>query len=300
MRNSRTRPGFTLVELLVVIAIIGILVGLLLPAVQAAREAARRMQCTNNIRQLGLAAHNHESAMKYLPPAYRAQSIGGAPGYFDLWGTIALLTPYLEQTAVYNSIDLTKTMYQLTPPFGIQAPVAVVTKVPTFVCPSDKAESVCSNAYAITGEFAPSNYAFLPWHRHNSRTYWLARLTLGRRRGFLCSSQGTIDRYQRRYEQYRRGIRKTLGEGNESTVLSSRAELKPQTMFVNPNAETNDANCGSSLRINFSQRRMYTWVAGEPRCSSYNHYYAPNDKVNPDCVSNFTGTDPTTRSSGTA
>ncbi len=129
MRNSRTRPGFTLVELLVVIAIIGILVGLLLlPAVQAAREAARRMQCTNNIRQLGLAAHNHESAMKYLPPAYRAQSIGGAPGYFDLWGTIALLTPYLEQTAVYNSIDLTKTMYQLTPPFGIQAPVAVVTR----------------------------------------------------------------------------------------------------------------------------------------------------------------------------
>lgn len=285
-------------ELLVVIAIIGILVGLLLPAVQAAREAARRMQCQNNIRQLGLAAHNHESALKVLPAAYRGQRIGGAPGYFDLWGTLALLTPYLEQTSVYNSIDLSLTMYQLVPPYGIQAPVAVQARVPTFICPSDKGASVCSNAYAIVGELAPTNYAFcLGTGTTRGRTGWL---------GSPWDADGVFYAQSKvRLTDIKDGTSNTigvseriLGEGGESTTLANRADLRPQTMFVNPGAETNDFNCASSVRINFSQRRMYSWVAGEPRCTSYNHYYAPNDKLNPDCVSNFTGTDPVTRSSG--
>ncbi len=292
------RTAFTLVELLVVIAIIGILVGLLLPAVQAAREAARRMQCTNNMRQLMLAAHNHESALKVLPSAYRGQQIGGAPGYYDLWGTLALLTPYLEQTAVYNSIDLSLTMYQLTPPYGIQAPVAVKARVPTFICPSDKGESVCSNAYAIVGELAPTNYAFcLGTGTTRGRTNWLGS-PWDADGVFFAQSKVKLTDIKDGTSNTIGSSERILGEGGEVTTLGTRAELKPQTMFVNPNAETTDANCGSSLRINFSQRRMYTWIAGEPRCTSYNHYYAPNDKVNPDCVANFTGTDPVTRSSG--
>src|SRR5262249_16427706 len=89
-----------------------------------------------------------------------------------------------------------------------------------------------------------------------------------------------------------------LGTGPEATTLSAKSGIDPQTMFVNPGMETNDANCSSTLRVNYSQRRMYTWVAGEPRCTSYNPYYWPNDKKNPDCVSNFTGTDTQTKSTG--
>src|SRR5581483_8490070 len=138
------------------------------------REAAARAQCENNLKQIGLAALNYESANKLLPPAYRAGQIGGAPGYFDLWGTLALLTPYLEQTAVYNTINLNLTMYQLTAPWGIQAPQAVLTFDAVFVCPSDTMRSVCSNAYAINGDFAPTNYAFcLGSGTSTGRTGWL-------------------------------------------------------------------------------------------------------------------------------
>ena len=103
------RRGFTLVELLVVIAIIGILVGLLLPAVQAAREAARRMQCSNNIKQLGLAAHNFESAFKRFPPGYLGINRIGTAGLPQQdWNRnsgvshLVYMMPYMEQTQIYN------------------------------------------------------------------------------------------------------------------------------------------------------------------------------------------------------
>src|SRR3954452_24903798 len=148
-RDRRSRDGFTLIELLVVIAIIAILIALLVPAVQKVRESASRTQCVNNLKQIGLAAHNYESVKKCLPPAYRGQQIGGAPGYYDLWGTLALLTPYLEQTAVYKLIDLNLTMYN-TSTFNIQAPASVtMAMVPTFLCPSAMMKAVCSNAYGV-------------------------------------------------------------------------------------------------------------------------------------------------------
>ena len=100
--SRKSRRAFTLVELLVVIAIIGILVGLLLPAVQAAREAARRMSCSNNVKQLGLAVQNHESAYKKLPHSGQCDSTGNSTTVYMMHSTATLLLPYIEQQSVYN------------------------------------------------------------------------------------------------------------------------------------------------------------------------------------------------------
>jgi prepilin-type N-terminal cleavage/methylation domain-containing protein len=127
--------GFTLVELLVVIAIIGVLVSLLLPAVQAAREAARRMRCGNNLKQIGLAMHMYHDSLSGLPPGWIAQHPTtnrpywlGRPGW--AWGTRIL--PYLEQAnVVENLIDY---RLPLLDPFHTEARMTVI---PTYLCPSD-------------------------------------------------------------------------------------------------------------------------------------------------------------------
>ena len=99
------RRAFTLVELLVVIAIIGTLVGLLLPAVQAAREAARRSQCLNNMKQIGLGVHNYESGTKRLPHPGQCDSTGASSTTYMFHSTPTLILPYIEQTTVYNQLD---------------------------------------------------------------------------------------------------------------------------------------------------------------------------------------------------
>jgi len=106
MKKSLKFRGFTLVELLVVIAIIGILVGLLLPAVQAAREAARRMQCSNNLKQIGLAVHNFDSSYKKLPFAGQCGSTGSTSTPYMIHSTLTQLLPYIEQQNVYNMFDV--------------------------------------------------------------------------------------------------------------------------------------------------------------------------------------------------
>jgi prepilin-type N-terminal cleavage/methylation domain-containing protein/prepilin-type processing-associated H-X9-DG protein len=105
---QKKRLGFTLVELLVVIAIIGILVGLLLPAVQAAREAARRMQCSNNLKQMGLALHNYESAFKAIPVAvWSSHPAKGEPSRWDDdgYGWMTSILPYIEQGSLYQRLE---------------------------------------------------------------------------------------------------------------------------------------------------------------------------------------------------
>lgn len=143
MTLSSRRRGFTLVELLVVIAIIGVLVALLLPAVQAAREAARRMQCSNNLKQLGLAVHNYHDTYKVFPP----QMMNTTTSNDRRWGWGAVTLPYIEQNALYD---------QLRPDGGQQIPVAsklingsllLQTRVAAHNCPSDSSSNVRLNQF---------------------------------------------------------------------------------------------------------------------------------------------------------
>ncbi|HVT30678.1 MAG TPA: DUF1559 domain-containing protein, partial [Lacipirellulaceae bacterium] len=112
-RGACRQNGFTLVELLVVIAIIGILVALLLPAIQAAREAARRAQCQNHLKQIALAVLNYESAKKKFPPGFVSQ-----PSQFESWGWPIFILPSLEEQSLYDQLRPSETMVQdaNTPP----------------------------------------------------------------------------------------------------------------------------------------------------------------------------------------
>ncbi len=149
----KNQKGFTLVELLVVIAIIGILVGLLLPAVQMAREAARRIQCSNNLKQIGLAMHNYVSAINKIPPS---SCINPAITTNGSWSVHGRLMPYLEQANLYNQIDLSVSWSNY--------PVISHFRVPAYACPSDPKESIERDTGATgstSGIFLfPTTYGF--------------------------------------------------------------------------------------------------------------------------------------------
>ncbi|WP_165246608.1 DUF1559 domain-containing protein [Paludisphaera soli] len=143
-RSGRFRGGFTLIELLVVIAIIAILIALLLPAVQSAREAARRIQCTNNMKQMGLALHNYESVMSVFPPAYTAQS--RTNGCTSSWGHTwsNYIMPYLEQGNKYNTLNFMH-------PAGFPPNTSVWEfSVAAYLCPSDTKAEQSRTTFKIT------------------------------------------------------------------------------------------------------------------------------------------------------
>jgi len=211
--SGELHRGFTLVELLVVIAIIGILVGLLLPAVQAAREAARRMQCTNNLKQLGLAAHNFESATKRFPPGYLGNNRIGAAGLpQQAWGTnsgvghLTYMLPYMEQQAIYQLVETDKDLNVDRDGVGVATALAsrydIVWstnnawtagnyRIGSLLCPSDDAYGGTRHTALLLHSWAVSGIAGAPatslWFEGTPNASW--HLTMGKTNYMGCAGR---------------------------------------------------------------------------------------------------------------
>jgi prepilin-type N-terminal cleavage/methylation domain-containing protein len=173
MIRARSRSGFTLIELLVVIAIIAVLIGLLVPAVQKVRAAAARIQCGNNLAQLGKAAHNYQSTYNTLPPGFLGQgpNLGDSNGLFTYQnvGVLAFLLPYMEQDNIYRAMlsgvpndYLSVTAYYKQPWWtgGTSTRAAAQNTVRSYLCPADTAETSQDQWAVLTTFTGPPPYAF--------------------------------------------------------------------------------------------------------------------------------------------
>lgn len=260
--RPRTRRGFTLVELLVVIAIIGILVALLLPAVQAAREAARRSQCNNNLKQIGLALHNYHDTYKCFPPGYLYRGALGDPN----WGWMVFILPFMEQQPLYDQLDpgliplKTRTTAAVAGA-GIDRTL-LQTKIESYLCPSDAPPSSflmedINFGSISTPDFALANYVGCAgWGDQPARANKLNGMFFGNSfLGFnhvLDGTSNTIFVAEREYK-YNRGAT-WIGSGNNDAGTSSTAALRTLyrgTFRINYNYPALDsANVGKGWSSN--------------------------------------------------
>ena len=252
------RVGFTLVELLVVIAIIGILVGLLLPAVQAARSAARRMSCSNNMKQLLLAIHNYESAYKSLPASWSVTPDGKG------WSMQARILPFVEKVSLADGIRFDDGYGQSTLVIdGKVVPVSSV-RVPTLQCPSDPLDEPRLGANGP--QYYKLNYAA-------NEGIWFVFDPLNRSK--LGDGMFVPDRYL--------GFRDCL-DGLSNTV--ALAEVKGWTPYYRDVATSGDLPIPEqpadicTLGGSFKTETGHTeWVDGRVHQAGFTTVFTPNQKV---------------------
>ncbi|MGQ0635811.1 MAG: DUF1559 family PulG-like putative transporter [Planctomycetaceae bacterium] len=257
MRKSSdlsARQGFTLIELLVVIAIIAVLVSLLLPAVQQAREAARRVQCKNNLKQMGIALHNYLDTFTVFPPGgtwpHPIAAATGNPG--GPFSPQARLLPYLEQANLSGLIDFNR-------PYGDQPNVSRF-RVPPFLCPSEIQDHITTN-----GNHWPLNYAANAgeWFVWDAATRAIGSGAFGQNSKFST---------------------RDFTDGVSNTVMF--AEVKAFQPYVRPNADpaqiTTPADV-ASLALPAGQTARVSahteWVEGRSPQYSFTLTFTPNFKV---------------------
>jgi prepilin-type N-terminal cleavage/methylation domain-containing protein/prepilin-type processing-associated H-X9-DG protein len=290
MRIRRKRFAFTLIELLLVIAIIAVLIALLLPAVQAAREAARRMQCTNNLKQIGLALHNYVSAIDTMPPGRFNSHIAGIG---NCWGGYSQLLPMLDQQAVYNSFN-----FNLAPELEttLASAAANSTGAATFInsllCPTDAAAPVL---ITVSGEnYASHNYDLNVGSNYALQEVFPPGVTSPfggfPPNGVFFENRGV------RMAEFTDGLSNTVAvsETIRSNMTSTYATDPTRVFLVTGNNSTTGPPLTSDAdyttlclslppsTTQFQATKGIRWHYGAPGHSMYNHRRVPND-LNPDC-----------------
>ncbi len=269
----RSRRGFTLIELLVVIAIIAVLIALLLPAVQQAREAARRTQCKNNLKQLGLALHNYESTHRTFPP--------GSLGYPFVWSAQAQLLPYVEQAGLQNLLILT--VPPMTP-FGAGYDAAAVAqndtaarnRLPLLLCPSDS-DGVPSQPYggisypACAGSGLNAAGTADDGSVANADGVIFTRSKIG----FRDLTDGTSNTVA--FSEH------LLGDGQNAAPAGN--DFRHRVVELSMGTQTTPSACAGAPA--WSGQRGAKWVNGHLADTMYNHFYPPNTTQFPDCHNGF-------------
>lgn len=302
--RSRFR-GFTLVELLVVIAIIGVLVGLLLPAVQAAREAARRMQCTNNLKQLGLGLHTYHSTFNKFPPGRMTPYFGNFAGSTtsECWtGAMSIhthLMPYMEMGPAYSQFDFSQTRVRVPPSGPPNCPrnlPIVSIRFPLFICPSEGKDpgTVPVNSYRYN--YGVTICTSPAWFDNNgTQAPWTANCSaelnsVGGMFGEGAYNAGAITDGLSNTAAFSERIFGDL----DATKISAGDIRRTNPQVPTETTASHIAACGGTpaTGAHNSDHGMGngTWTYGHIHSSIYNHIFTPNSR-DFDCGTNVSFVD---------